>query len=334
VLSKTQSLPLIAFVIVGFLPAARAGSIDAIYAFGDSLSDVGNIYTATGGAIPGPPYVNGQFSNGPVWVQGLAAALGLAPLTPSLLGGTDYAYGDAETGPTAFNTSVPQTDLTGPTGQLAQFGAAHSTADPNALYTIWIGSNDLVDILSGAAPSQYAADIGAAVTNVGTAIGTLAAGGAKNFLILTVPDLGLTPQAIAGGPAAQAAASALAVDFNNALVSSAVTFASSDSLNLSILDTYSLLDAIVANPSMYDFTNVTDPCLTGSTNYVGGTACAATTAAQNQYLFWDLRHPTSAGHAVIADAALTVLTPEPASLSLIAAGLMAIGIAFRLRRIH
>ena len=234
---------------------------------------------------------------------------------------------------TAFNTSVPLTDLTGPTGQLAQFGAAHSTADPNALYTIWIGSNDLIDILAGAAPSQYAADIGAAVTNVDTAIGTLAGGGAKNFLIVTVPDLGMTPQAIAGGPAAQAAASALAVGFNNALVNSAVTFASLDSLNLSILNTYSLLDAIVANPSIYGFTNVTDPCLTGAVNYVGGTACAATTAAQNQYLLWDLRHPTAAGHAIIADAALAVVTPEPASVSLIAAGLVAIGLAFRLRRV-
>jgi phospholipase/lecithinase/hemolysin len=330
--SQTKSLLLIALMIVGLLPAARAGSIDAIYAFGDSLSDVGNVYTVTGGAIPGPPYVNGQFSNGPVWVQGLAAGLGLAPLAPSQLGGTDYAYGSAETGPTAFNTSVPLTDLTGPTGQLAQFGAAHSTADPNALYTIWIGSNDLIDILTGASPSQYASDIGAAVTNVDTAIGTLAASGAKNFLIVTVPDLGLTPLAIAGGSAAQAGASSLALGFNNALVSSAVTLASVDSLNLSVLDTYSLLDAIVANKSIYGFANVTDPCVTGAVNYVGGTACAATTVAQDQYLFWDTMHPTAAGHAVIADAALAVVTPEPASVSLIAGGLVAIGLAFRLRR--
>jgi phospholipase/lecithinase/hemolysin len=125
----------------------------------------------------------------------------------------------------------------------------------------------------------------------------------------------------------------LAAGFNNALVSSAVTFASLDSLNLSILNTSSLLDAIVANPSIYGFTNVTDPCVTGAANYVGGTACAATTAAQNQYLFWDMRHPTAAAHAVIADAALAVVTPEPASISLIAAGLVAIGLAFRLRRV-
>src|SRR5580658_5393666 len=101
-------------------PWARAGSIDAIYAFGDSLSDVGNVYSAVG--IPAsPPYYQGEFSNGPVWVQDLAAGLGLPALQPSRLGGTDYAYGSGETAPEPFNTSNPATDILGPMGQLAQF---------------------------------------------------------------------------------------------------------------------------------------------------------------------------------------------------------------------
>ncbi|MGH9645229.1 MAG: SGNH/GDSL hydrolase family protein [Bryobacteraceae bacterium] len=309
------------------LPAARGGSIDAIYAFGDSLSDVGNIFAFTGGTIPGAPYVNGQFTNGPVWIQGLASGLGLAPLTPNLLGGTDYAYGSGETGPTAFNTSNPATDLTGATGQIAQFVGTHPSADPNALYTIWIGSDDIFDILAGASPSDYSTDVGISVNSVDNAIAALAVLGAKNFLLATLPDLGKTPAAIAGG--VQAAASGLAAAFDNALVNSAVALASLHSLNLSILDSYSLVDTIVANPALYGFTDVTQPCVTGAVNYVGGTACAATTAGQNQYLFWDAIHPTSAAHSILASAALTVLAPEPASVSLIGAGLLAIGLAFR-----
>jgi phospholipase/lecithinase/hemolysin len=326
----SRTLALIVLAMGGVLPSARASTIDAIYAFGDSLSDVGNVYTESGGTIPGAPYLNGQFSNGPVWVQDLASSLGLAPLSASLLGGTDYAYGTAETGATPVHTANAF-DLTGPTGQVAQFQAAtHSSADPNALYTIWIGSNDLLDILTGAPPSDYAADITAAVDNVDSAIASLAADGAKNFLILTVPDLGKTPDAIAGGPLVQAAASALAAEFDSALITGVDAVASLDSLNLSTLNTYSLLDAIVADPAMYGFTNVTSPCVTGATDYVGGTACASTLAAQNKYLFWDDLHPTAAGHAIVANAALAVVTtPEPAYVSLVAIGLLAIGLVFR-----
>src|ERR1700729_2911985 len=83
--------------------AAHAANFSAEYVFGDSLSDVGNVYLATGKTKPASPYVNGQFSNGPVWVQDLAARLGLPALTPSLAGGSDYAFGHATTGSTSTN---------------------------------------------------------------------------------------------------------------------------------------------------------------------------------------------------------------------------------------
>lgn len=62
---------------------AAASPYSTIYAFGDSLSDAGNIYVGTGGALPLPPYSDGRFTNGPVWVQDLSQALGLGPVTPS-----------------------------------------------------------------------------------------------------------------------------------------------------------------------------------------------------------------------------------------------------------
>jgi phospholipase/lecithinase/hemolysin len=313
-----------------------AGNVDAIYAFGDSLSDVGNIFAATGGVEPAAPYANGQFSNGPVWVQDLAGELGLAPLKPSLEGGTDYAYGGAQTGTTLFHTANP-TDLAGAAGQVSQFEAAHATADPNALYTIWIGSNDMRAIAgSNATSSQIATDIGAAVVNVDSAISALAGEGAKNFLILTVPDLGKTPEAISGGPAAQAGASALAAAFDSTLVHgsgpipSLATLAATDGLNLHVLDTYSVLDSIVENPGTYGFTNVTSPCLVGAINYAGGTPCAPTVAAQDQYLFWDEIHPTAAGHEIIAADAFAAEAPEPGMLSLLSLGI--VGVGFMRRR--
>jgi phospholipase/lecithinase/hemolysin len=314
--SRQRTLPFAALALGLLLPCAHAGTIDAIYAFGDSLSDVGNVFALTG--LPAPPYVGGQFSNGPVWVQDLASGLGLAPLSPSVLGGTDYAYGSGETGNASFDTANPITDLLGPTGQLAQFSAAHPTADPNALYTIWIGANDLSDIPAASTPGQIAADIGTIAGNIDTAIGILAGDGARNFLVLTVPDLGKTPDAIAGGPAVEAGASALALGLDTTLVDGAgpipsLSFlAAADGLHLQVLDTYGLLDGLVANPSQFGFTNVTGACL------VGITVCAT----PNQFLFWDGQHPTAAGHAIVADDALALVTPEPASISLTCAGLL------------
>ncbi len=303
--------------------AARAASIDAIYAFGDSLSDVGNVFALTG--VPPPPYANGQFSNGPVWVQGLAAGLGLAPLTPSVLGGTDYAYGSGETGNASFDTSNPMTDLLGSTGQLVQFETTHTTADPNALYTIWIGANDLSDIPPGSTPAQVATDIATIAVNIDTAIGTLAGLGAKNFLIVTVPDLGKIPEAIAAGPLGVATGTALSSSLNSTLVAgsgpipSLANLAAVDGLNLKVLNTFSLIDAITANQGAYNLMDVTDQCL------VGTTVCAN----PSQYLFWDELHPTAAGHAIVAEAALAVVTPEPASVWLTGVGLAGLCLVFR-----
>src|SRR6516165_2559979 len=57
---KINGLAIVAVLAVPAL--SQASSFDAIYAFGDSLSDVGNIFTASGGVAPAAPYANGQFS--------------------------------------------------------------------------------------------------------------------------------------------------------------------------------------------------------------------------------------------------------------------------------
>ena len=79
---------------------AYGDAISGIVSFGDSLSDVGNYYAATGGAVPPASYGYdpGRFTNGPNWVEYLARDLGVAVPTASLKGGTDYAYGGATTG--------------------------------------------------------------------------------------------------------------------------------------------------------------------------------------------------------------------------------------------
>lgn len=288
--------------LLAWTAPAQAGPYGALYAFGDSLSDVGNVSAFTLGLVPRAPYADGRFSNGPVWVETLAAGLGLGSLAPSVLGGTDYAFGGAQTGTTPTHTVTPL-DLG---AQFAAFSAAHSSGAPSdALYTVWIGSNDLLGALgSGSAAARATAD--AAVGNVQTVLRGLAAAGARDVLVATVPDLGQTPR-LNDDPAAAAAGSALAAYFNQTLLSTLGVDPALAGLDLRVLDTYALIADAVARPSAYGLGNVTDACLSGATNFAGGTPCANPDA----YLFWDDIHPSAAAHAAVGRQALALLGEAP-----------------------
>ena len=316
-------------VLSGAVPA-RAGHFSDVYAFGDSLSDVGNFYilsTALGTPTPVAPYVNGQFSNGPVWVQDLSVALGNGPLTPSLFGGTNYAYGDGQTGVTLVNPSPTVLDLP---AQLGSFQSAHPAAPSGALYTLSIGSNDLFKALAGglsAAQDQAVAQ--QAVANIGNFIGSLAATGARNFLVMNVPDLGVTPEVTAFGAMAAAGATALSGYFDALLANELASLAVAYPLRMGIIDSFALVDNAVANPGAYGLTDVTTPCWTG--DYFGsGALCSVSAAVQDTHLFWDGVHPTEAGHALVASAGLA-LVAEPATPWLMAPALLALAALYRRR---
>jgi len=169
----------------------RAGDITGIVAFGDSLSDVENVYLATGGVNPNPPnppnlypggsfpggsYDPGHYSNGPIWLEYLAHSLGIAAPTPSLAGGTDYAWGGAETG--LVGTSFLGTPNIG--SQISTY-LATNTPMRTQLFTIWGGANDFLNggITNPAVP----------VANLVNEITTLAAAGGKLFMVPNLPLL-------------------------------------------------------------------------------------------------------------------------------------------------
>jgi phospholipase/lecithinase/hemolysin len=306
--------------------AAHAAQFSAEYVFGDSLSDVGNVYLATGGAEPASPYVNGQFSNGPVWAQDLAGRLGLPALTPSLAGGTDYAFGGATTGSPYTNSSaVPNLEQ-----QVGAFLAGNVSAPSTALYTFSIGANDLFAILDGSTggltPAQAA---GAAAQVVASEAAALAAAGAKKLVLFDVPDLGQTPGITALGPGASAAATALSLFFDQAVLQDLAPVEAAG-LTVYNLDTYFLIDEAVQDPAAFGFSNVADPCWTGGFTGGAGSLCSADPAVQDTYLFWDDVHPTAAGHLLVADAALSAMglpVPEPSTWAMLVIGFGGLGFA-------
>ncbi len=283
------------------------GPFPAIYSFGGSLSDAGNVSIATLGFIPvSPPYSDGRFTNGQVWVQDLAQYVGLSPLKPSLAGGTDFAFGGAETGTVGTHIAIPA-DLP---GQFAQFLIQDPSPSPNALYAVATGNNDILSILgeSGQTPARAYAEIATAVSNEVSFLAALGAHGAKDFMVLNVPDLGKTPYMTARGPAASGAASLLSAVYDADLSTALGGLTAAGAFKVDLIDTFGLLDGVIANPAPFGFTNVTSPVWTGNlTSASSGTLNATTPAAQNQYLFWDDLHPTAQGHALLAQyAALTI----------------------------
>ena len=303
----------------------------AIYAFGDSLSDAGNLSIVTSVAFAtepvSPPYYNEQygpiagnvFSNGPTWVQDLSFALGLGTLEPSLTGGGDFAYGGAETGSTPQSAGDVATQALSLPAQLTQFQTLVPKPSSNALYTLSIGSNDLFDILdkTGLTAQQQTTDVDDAVANEISFITKLEGDGAKNLLVMDVPDLGKVPDVTLGlanggnapSAALDAEASQLSNAYNSALTSQLATIASAGTVSVHVLDAYSLIDNAVADPAAYGLTNVTSPVWSGNfTSSSSGTLTATTTAAQNQYLFWDDFHPTETGQQALAATGLADLS--------------------------
>ena len=284
----------------------------ALYAFGDSLSDAGNVSILTGvvGTEPvSPPYaqetygsVTGNvFSNGPTWVQDLSGALGLGTLAPSLASGNDFAYGGAETGSTPQNSGNPQTALLSLPTQLQQFQAKVATPAAGALYTISIGANDLFDILSDTSLStqQQTTDVNDAVANEIGFVNSLVGDGAKNLLVMDVPDLGKTPSYSQGSSAAEA--TRLATEYNTALTGQLAALASSASVRIDVIGAFQLIDQAVAEPAGYGLTNVSAPVWSGNfTDASSGTLVSSDPAVQDQYLFFDKEHPTETGHQALA----------------------------------
>lgn len=268
---------LLVFVLVGVsllaTPAVGSERFTRLVVFGDSLSDTGNLFAATHGALPpSPPYFQGRFSNGPLWVDFLAAELAVSV--------DNFAIAGALTGHANENDTA-SVKFGGLLDEIAAFVRLHPAGvDPNALYVVWAGANDF-----RSAPSP--ATILPALTNLVTAVQTLRALGARDILVPNMPDLGVTPAGLASGFSSQL--TALSAAFNAALTA---TFTVLD-LNVTLAEVFGLVDTVVAQPSEFGFTDVTTPCL----NTMTFSVCAN----PDQHLFWDPIHPTTRGHEILAD---------------------------------
>ena len=289
---------------------AHAQDYTSIVVFGDSLSDTGNFADLTQAKylvrIPGPDanYADGRFTDGDetlpmaqkyfgVWVEQFAAMLpSKPPVTSSLEGGTNYAYGDAKTGNgTSMVTFGPSNSLSVNVNNIGQQVTDYLATNPaisnKTLFAVWGGANDVLDATS---PGDVIKGVIGQLTNIQYLIDA----GATQFLIPNLPPLGSTPF-FNGSPADGVAATAASVLYNR-LISEGISILRDINrgkhLRIVQLDVFTLFNRIAAAPSKYSLTNVTT------------SAQGIATIDPDSYLFWDDLHPTTRGHNIVAVTAL------------------------------
>ncbi|HJW31146.1 MAG TPA: SGNH/GDSL hydrolase family protein, partial [Saprospiraceae bacterium] len=323
-----RSLRAVLLSLVLLCPVGAFGAgFTNMYIIGDSLSDQGNMFYATqsltGFGLPATDhYWMGRFANGYNYIDTLSDRMGITS-TNSLSGGNNFADGGARVD---YNIVELDSSKSFPVNLLGQGGIlpenafpwtldAQRTAfanrevdDPDALFVVFAGANDLNDLITMVAihsqnpmfpDPQPTAFMGKMLQSINQAIAAYVASGARNILVPNVPNLGAIPAVTVYGPNLSALAAYLTAQYNDALASLLSQWEALGYVNIIPFDTYSFLTQVVNNPAAYGFSNATAPCYTGFVSPAGpgDTACDT----PESYVFWDREHPTTAAHAVLAD---------------------------------
>lgn len=298
----TKSMLAISLSMAGL---AHAELYSSVTFFGDSLTDGGYFSPITQGKLGIKE--SGQFTTNPdnVWATSFAEQLGTTSVANTLGSpqtGNNYAIGGARAGVdivnTDFGVNVPVASVsTQVTGYLA-----NKKVDPNGMYVVWGGANDLLAAATN--PANAINTISSAAGSQVGAIKALKDNGANYILVPNIPDIGLTPTAIAAGAGFQSSGTMLANMYNQTMYSSAVATGA----NIIPLDTFSLLQQVAANPKAYGFTNMTQKACNTPSSLLCGSNNLVAPGANESYFFADGIHPSGRAHQMIADYANAVVT--------------------------
>jgi phospholipase/lecithinase/hemolysin len=346
-------------------PAAGAATFDAFLGFGDSEIDSGWWAGAlngqcgpvaspceTGDTVNSDPKIAAAIANGGTGTavgvglmnsQIIATHYGLTALPANQAGGTNYAISgtmDARVGsaPGIANAN-PNPNLPSTVEQITTYLTSSGHADPNGLYLISSGGNDVTyasdNITGSTAQEVFLSGQAAALT---TAIDTLQIDGAKTIVVYGLKS-----------------SSTLATYYTSTLFSD-LTAAGVDFIAANILG---LVQTVQADPSAYGLltdtpgvagdSNTPSACVAGAGATGWGDRCANTTTSSTQYahlrdanaeqtsLYSDDEHFSAAGQLIEANYVIglidTAETPLPPTLPVFASGLGMLGLlGWRSRR--
>lgn len=312
----------------------------SIWAIGDSLTDTGRTYQRTHfsnstvrnllekvglHSFPyGPNYEKGRFSNGPVWLEYLSTREGM-----SYDASRNLSWGGAVTGP-AYRLSIRQiipsledqtkTFISGlSNGSMSNYGG-------RPLVALWIGGNNFrqpyvdvggpwidvwPDVPKALQKSPYpqkdlilknVPDDLRQINNAFLNRKDIGRDGVT-YYVMTLPDASTSPRLSQLSPAQREELSNAITSMNREmkvkLYALGDEFARANpDTRIVVVDAAALFKEIKADRTAFGFSDVDHNCIDSETgNFVGN--CSA--AVANTYLFWDQFHPTTKGHAIIAE---------------------------------
>lgn len=284
-------------LLLGVIGAAQAGSYSNIYFYGDSLTDSG-VYRPI---LGNPTYDHFSTNPGTVWSQNLGANYGFAvspayaaqPSTDPVVfsqieSGNNFATGSARIN---LATTTPASGaLIPPVSTQVTHMLARGPLDPNALYTISGGHNDVFAQLSAGSNAAAVAGIVTAANDLMAQVSRLQSAGARHLIVVGIMDMTKTPIASMPGDVSDPLLLGDLVSSFNASLESGLA-----GKDLLYFNTGKMLNTVIANPAAYGFTNVTDAATLSS---LGNPPDAG---KETGYLFADIRHPSVQFHKIMSD---------------------------------
>ncbi|MCD9483077.1 thermolabile hemolysin [Photobacterium phosphoreum] len=272
----------------------QPNTINRIVAFGDSLSDTSNTFNGSQWIFPNSnSWFLGHFSNGLVWTEYLANAKNL-PLYNWAVGG---AAGVNEYG-----------ILTGIYDQISSFNTYMKSAKnyhiENTLFTLEFGLNDFMN---------YDRNITEVKSDYSTALIRLTDAGAKNILLMTLPDASKAPQ-FKYATADKVTLVSQQIKQFNLFIKEQAAYYKQKGINITLVDAYQIFENVTSEPQKYGFVNAKDACMdinrSSSKDYLISHTLTNDCAqhGSDKYVFWGVTHPTTAMHKYIARKIITTVS--------------------------
>ncbi|KAJ3096617.1 hypothetical protein HDU97_005741 [Phlyctochytrium planicorne] len=271
-------------------------AITKIVMFGDSASDTGRAQAWTknnGPVIPSSLFWKGRFSNGPVWIEIVAAAKKVKL--------TNYAIGGATTSdklvqgwlgnkfgePLRSNGGV--INVPGVDTQVSEYvQTKESTKKENILYAIWASGNDHFDndILKLNKTGDYFAkaqyDSWVQLSNAG----------AKNIMVVIPPPKSL-----------------FEIQYGAELIKQAAKFKLLHwKVKFGFFDLPITFAKIVAGSALYGFKGGPDAFC--CTNCFAGPPSGKVCADPDSYILWEGIHPSAKVHSIVAEDAISYISSK------------------------